>query len=206
MRSVGYTTPMGLPRTAVGKVKQVWYSNATGKALTVLCVLFIFLTIYSLDQGRQLREVRTVVEKQTTVVGGSCNDVRATREGCQRALDRLINSASPSQLKVIRGSITQGPKGEAGPRGPRGARGSQGPQGSRGATGAQGAPGPRGETGATGRPSTVPGPPGARGPAGARGLLGPQGPVGPPGISPSVQAIVQQVLAQLRTLLPTGLL
>lgn len=195
---MGYTSHMTL-RATKQRISHIWHSQIVSRLLTILFILFVLLTVYSLNQGRKLNEVRTVVKTQT-VIGGSCNDLRSSEEGCRRALQRLINNASPAQLEQLRGDAARGPRGATGRTGPMGPKGADGKNGTRGPTGSTGPRGATGATGPRGSASSVPGPAGATGPRGATGAagpVGPIGPVGPPGVSPSVQAIVQQVLAQL---------
>ncbi len=87
-----------------------------------------------------------------------------------------------------------GPTGDAGPKGDVGPQGPEGGQGDPGPAGAKGDPGP---AGAKGDPGPQ-GPQGVAGPAGPQGDQGPQGPKGDPGTSPSVQEIVDAVVAKLR--------
>lgn len=204
---------MSIPQKIVRQTKRAWRSDAAGKLIALLFVSFIFLTIYSLDQRRDLNRTTKIVEQQM-VIGGACNDLKETAEGCARAFERIVlNGATPEQLTKFREQLRitavqgeRGAPGRQGERGPAGRDGADGRDGARGATGARGAAGPRGAAGATGERgapgvSNVPGPRGPQGPAGPQGPPGRPslipGPQGPPGISPNVAAIVQQVLARL---------
>ncbi len=91
----------------------------------------------------------------------------------------------------------KGDQGDAGPKGDPGPAGPQGPDGGQGDPGPAGAKGDPGPAGAKGDPGPQ-GPQGVAGPAGPQGEQGPTGPKGEPGTSPSVQEIVDAVVAKLR--------
>lgn len=112
----------------------------------------------------------------------------------QRApsVEAVAKDLAANHVDVLRGE-----KGDPGPQGDAGPAGKEGPEGAKGDPGPGGAKGDPGPAGAKGDPGPQ-GPQGVAGPAGPQGEQGPKGPQGDPGTSPSVQQIVDAVVAKLR--------
>jgi len=88
-------------RTTRQHLTRAWRSNAVSKLLVVLFLLLTFLTIYSLDQGARIDNVRTVVEKQEVLIRAQCAAGQEDHRGCRDLLDRLIRDATPEQLAAL---------------------------------------------------------------------------------------------------------
>lgn len=142
-----------------------------------LAVVAILLVLYLRTETRVTSIARRVVRVEApTLVERHVRLNRAIEDLTPGQADRLARKLlTPGVRRELVGS--PGPRGERGEQGVPGAQGPRGIQGERGTQGDRGLPGPQGPQGV-------------------------QGPPGPAGVPPSLQAIVDAVVAQLCMLIP----